>query len=113
MKTIKGNDYGEKYLVEDCKKIRIDEVVKKSKKQILESILHGFIELDGVSLGVTSHTLHHGGRRLFFECIICKLPCGIIYKHPVTSQIGCRQCLQLDYRSRRYKGMIENNLEKR
>jgi hypothetical protein len=27
--------------------------------------------------------------------------------HPLTSAIGSRKCLGLEYRSRRYKGMIE------
>ncbi len=110
MKTITHNDLGKKYLVENCQKIRIDTLVKKTKKDLLTSILQAQIEAGGFTVNVTTNTLHHGGKRFWFECPVCKLPCGIIYKHPINNQVGCRTCLNLEYRARQYKGMVENSI---
>jgi hypothetical protein len=32
---------------------------------------------------------------------------GILYVHPITHAVGCRTCLGLEYRKRRFKGMAE------
>jgi hypothetical protein len=110
MKTITPNNLGKKYIVEECQKIRIDDLVRKTRKDLLENILQAQIEAEGFHIRLTKANLHHGGKRLWFECPLCKLKCGIIYKHPTTTQFGCRKCLNLEYRARRYKGMVENSL---
>jgi len=111
MKPLTHNSLGRKYLVEDCQKIRIDAIVRQAKKNIEETLIHGLVEMEGFQLNITSHRLHHGGKRLWFECPLCKLPCGIIYKHPIEGKlVGCRTCLELEYRCRRFKGMIEVRL---
>ncbi len=112
MKTTKLKDLGKKFLVEDCQKIRIEGVVKKAKKSILTTLVKGMMEVGGVRVTVTSKKLHHGGERLYFKCPLCGQVVGILYKHPFQKSIGCRKCLNLEYRSRRYKGMIEGKIKK-
>jgi hypothetical protein len=109
MKTTPLNNFGKTYLTEECQKIRIDKIIRNSKKELLQTIIQAQIETEGWKIEITTHTLHHGGKRLWFKCPLCALPCGIIYKHPLNHLMGCRRCLKLDYRARRYKGMIESN----
>ncbi len=109
MKTINSNDLGKKYLVEECQKIRIDTVVRQARKDILGTLIHGMVEIGGIQIGITNYPLHHGGKRLWFVCPLCNQPCGIIYSHPIQkNHIGCRACLNLEYKCRRYKGMLES-----
>ncbi len=108
MKTIIPNDLGKKYLVEDCQKIRIDSVIRVIKNDIKKVLIKGQTELNGFNINIVSTKMHHSGERLWFECSICLKPVGIMYQHPVNNYIGCRTCLNLEYKSRRYKGMIEN-----
>ncbi|PLX27561.1 hypothetical protein C0581_03375 [Candidatus Parcubacteria bacterium] len=109
MKATNHNNLGRKYLVEDCKNIRIEYVVRKAKKELLNTIIKGMVEIGGYNVKITSHTLHHGGQRLWFVCPSCNQKVGIIYEHPIKNNlIGCRICLNLDYRCRAKKGMIEN-----
>ena len=110
MKSLTHNNYGKKYLVEDCPSIRIDKVVNDSKKLVLRSLVVGFAEIDGVKVRIRTSKLHHGGNRLWFECPMCKQKKGVIYRHPVDSNIGCRKCLNLDYKSHKCKGMIETEV---
>ena len=110
MKTIHNNNLGKKYLVEDCKNIRIDQVVRKAKKDLIITFIKGQIEIEGFDINVISHTLYHGGKRLWFECPLCNKRSGVIYRHPTKNIIGCRLCLDLDYQCRRFKGMVENSL---
>ena|SRR3989338_2419046 len=111
MKPSTLNNLGKKYLVEDCEKIRIDHVIRQVKKEVQKTVITAVAVVDGFEVKLTSHKLHHGGDRLWFVCPICRLPAGLIYRHPVQYDlVGCRRCLGLDYRSRRFKGMVENGL---
>ena len=109
MKTITPNNLGKKYLVEETPKIRIDDLLRRIKKDLLENILQSQIEAEGFHIILTKHNLYHGGKRLWFECPLCKTKCGVIYRHPMSNQLGCRLCLKLEYKKRRFKGMVENN----
>jgi len=112
MKPTNNNNLGKKYLVEDCQNIRIDSVVRKAKKQLLNTIITGMVEIDGYDVKITSHRLHHGGERLWFVCPLCNRKVGVIYQHPIKNNlIGCRLCLDLEYRCRRFKGMVENKIK--
>jgi hypothetical protein len=62
------------------------------------------------SISLTVSKTRFNGLRYWFSCPMCQRRVGVLYVHPLTSEVGCRHCLKLDYRSRRYKGMIENNL---
>lgn len=110
MKTITHNNLGKKYLVEECKNIRIDSMVRKAKCGLIAFLVQGEAELDGFTIKLRSKPLYHGGERLWFECPICQMTVGVLYKHPMSEIIGCRRCLDLEYRSRKFKGMIENKL---
>ena len=110
MKPTTPNNLGKKYLVEDCQNIRIESMVRKAKKALVSSLVKGEVELNGFTVNLTSKPLHHGGERLWFVCPICQLAVGVLYKHITLENLGCRRCLNLEYRSRRFKGMIENNV---
>ncbi len=112
MKILPLNDSGEKYyLTEDCTEIKINKIIRHAKKDIKEVLVKAHITASGFEVNIIKRRLHHGGERFWFMCPICKLSVGIIYRHPLQSEsIGCRKCLKLTYRSRRYKGMLEENL---
>jgi len=108
MKTMKPNDFGKKYLVEQCQKIRFSDFIGKAKQQIKESILEASIEADGHQILLNKSKTGFGGTRFWFSCPICNKRAGVLYKHPVSQFLGCRRCLGLDYRKHRYGKMVEN-----
>jgi len=110
MKTLNPNDLGRKYLVEECQKIQIEDYLKICRNKIKELIISSELETLGLKIELTTSNTHYNGIRLWFKCPLCDKRIGILYKHPVINKIGCRSCLNLEYRKTRYKGMIENNL---
>lgn len=110
MKTITHNNLGKKYLVEDCKNIRVEAIVKEVRKGVALSLIRGDVEIDGFKINLTSKALHHGGQRLWFVCPICQMTVGVLYRHPISNIVGCRLCLGLDYLSRRFKRVVEESL---
>lgn len=110
MKTLRPNDFGKKYLVEECQKIKIERFLRIYRKKLKELILSSEVEMSGWKVPLTTSKTCFNGIRFWFKCPLCRKRVGVIYKHPVSSIIGCRQCLNLDYRKRRYKGMIEASL---
>jgi hypothetical protein len=111
MKMTRYNNYARKYLVGECQKIHIDLIVQAARKNIIPQLESGSAEIDGTRIAFTSKPLHHGGKRLWLLCPLCGLMVGVIYKHPVSGLVGCRHCLNLEYRCRVRKGMVENSLE--
>ncbi len=64
--------------------------------------------------GLASKKLHHVDDKLWFICPLCRQTVGVIYKRPIKNNlIGCRICLDLKYRCRKYKGMIESEANKK
>ena len=110
MKTLKPNDLGKKYLVEECQKIRIENFLKSYRNKLKELILASELEALGIRIELTTSKTCYNGTRFWFKCPLCGKRIGVILKHPLTDQIGCRQCLNLEYRKRLYKGMVEQNL---
>jgi len=110
MKTMTNNDLGKKYLVEECQKIRIDTIVRQARKGLLDTLIQGMVEIEGFNVKIIESHLYHGGKKLWFQCPLCKLARGVLYQHPLDSQIGCRNCLRLEYRSRAKKGMVDCNI---
>lgn len=107
-KSLNPNNLG-KYLVSFCQKIDISDYIRLAKNKLKEAILSSQAEIDGYSsIDMIVAKTGRNGARFWFKCPICGRRAGIIYKHPQNSQIGCRKCLNLEYRSRRYKGMAEN-----
>ena len=103
------NDFGKKYLTEQCQKIKLSDFVGKANQQIKESILQASIEAEGYSVLFIRSVTGFGGTRFWFSCPICHKRAGVLYKHPVSQILGCRKCLGLDYRKHRYGKMVENN----
>jgi hypothetical protein len=110
MKSLTLKNSGEIRLVDQCPKIKIDQVIGRIKKKFQESILDNQVEIGGLPFKLSSTNLHHGGKRIWFLCSICNRRTGIIYNLPAQNLAGCRKCLGIEYRSRRYRGMIENAL---
>ena len=108
MKSLKPNNLGKKYLVEQIQKVRISDYLKGAKGQLKQLIISSEIEADGFKIDLITSKTNYQGERYWFKCPICGQRAGILYKHPQTGNLGCRKCLNLEYRSRRYKGMIEN-----
>jgi hypothetical protein len=108
MKSLIFNNLGKK-LTSSCKQVNISEYLKLAKNEIKKAFLYSKMEIEGYGC-VELITAKTGisGARYWFKCPICKRKAGIIYKHPENRLIGCRKCLNLEYKSRRYKGMPES-----
>jgi hypothetical protein len=111
MKSLKLNDLGKNYLVENCQKISIVTFTREAKRKVKESFLFSEIEVAGITVGLTTSKTHMGGIRYWFKCP-CGKRVGVLFVHPVSQILGCRACLGLEYRKRRFKGMVESNLPK-
>jgi len=110
MKTIPLNDLGKKYLVEECQKIRIQDFVKRYRRKLKELILTSDLEAMGLKVELATSKTYYNGVRFWFKCPLCSNRVGVLFKHPLANDIGCRKCLNLEYRKRRYKGMVEDDL---
>jgi uncharacterized protein YlaI len=110
MKALKPNDLGNKFLIENCQKIKTQDILKRSKEKLKEALLGAEIEASGVKVELTTSRTHNNGIRFWFKCPSCHTRIAVLYKHPMSGKIGCRNCLNLEYRKRKYKGMIEAKL---
>jgi len=108
MKTLTPNNSGKKYLTEQCHKIKISDYLKQVKNNLKELLISSQLESEGLNIELITSRTNYSGLRFWFKCHRCERRVGILYKHPLSQKIGCRRCLNLKYRSRRYKGMIEN-----
>ncbi len=107
MKRIHNNDSG--FLVEQCQQVAVDDYVRRANQKLKKELITMQLEIEGLSIRLTTSKLAHGGFRYWFSCPGCQRRCGKLYKHPVTQILACRKCNGLEYRCRRYKEMIENN----
>lgn len=94
--------------MEDCQSISIKSLLDQYKSKLKEQTLIATMGDQDVELAVSKTRFN--GVRYWFKCPTCKRRAGIIYAHPISHKVGCRLCLKLDYRSRRYKGMVENHI---
>lgn len=108
MKTLNPNDLGKTFLVEECSKIRIEDFLKQYRGKLKKHILNSELEASGWHVEIATSQTHYNGTRLWFKCPLCGSRVGVLFRHPLHSAIGCRKCLKLEYRKRRYKGMIES-----
>jgi len=108
MKTLNPNDLGKTFLVEECQKVRIEDFLKRYRGKLKEHILNSELEASGWHVELATSQTHYNGMRLWFRCPLCSSRVGVLFRHPLNSAIGCRKCLKLEYRKRRYKGMIES-----
>lgn len=111
-KTMSPNDFGKKYLTEECRKIILSDFTKKAKQQIKKMVLKSSLEAVGCNIDFIQSKTGFGGIRYWFSCPICHKRSGVIYIRPISHVLGCRKCLKLDYRKHRYKGMIEEKVIK-
>jgi len=105
MKSLNPNNLG--LLVEECQKIKISDFLRKYKIELKKALIKSELEMMGLNIELTTSKTRYNGIRLWFKCPLCGRRIGILFQHPLTNQIGCRQCLNLEYRKRKYKGMIE------
>jgi hypothetical protein len=101
------NDSGKYFLVEDCQKLDISDLLRDYKKKIKETILNSQLEILDKDILITSSKTGNGGFRFWFICPKCKRRAGVLLKHPFKKDLGCRVCLKLKYKSSKFKGMIE------
>jgi len=107
MKPLIPNDLGKKYLVEECQKIRIEDFLKIYRNKLKKLILASELEALGLRIELTTSKTCYNGVRFWFGCPLCNKRVGVIFKHPLSNKVGCRRCLNLEYKKRRYRGMIE------
>jgi hypothetical protein len=102
---------GENNLIDQCKKISIDNLIKKANKLTKINFINNEVETFGQKISLTTSRTRFNGQRLWFVCPKCSRRINNLYKHPYRNLIGCRICLRLKYRNQRYKGMIENRID--
>ena len=105
-------DLGKNNLIDQCKKVSIDELIKKANRMTKINFINNEVEAFGQKVRLTTSKTRFNGQRLWFICPICNRRINNLYKYPLRSLIGCRICLKLKYRNQRYKGMIENSIDK-
>lgn len=108
MKSSRPYNSGKQILVEDCQRVSISAYLRKAKEKLKKVLVAAEIELGNLTIELISSNTSFEGLRYWFKCPLCAQRVGTLFVHPLTSIIGCRKCLGLEYRSRRYKGMIEN-----
>jgi hypothetical protein len=109
MKSMKVINSGKNILVENCTSISINVFVKSVKDIIKEELLIKKSTLFGQEIDLVKSKIGINGFRYWFKCSFCNDKVGKIFVHPISKIVGCRKCLGLEYRSRRYKGMLESN----
>jgi len=107
---MKPNNLGKKFTVEECQKVKIGDYLSDFKHKFKEAILSSALDATGQEIGLTSTKTGFNGVRYWFRCPICDKRIGVVLVHPMNHKVGCRECLNVDYRKRLYKGMCESNL---
>jgi hypothetical protein len=110
MKSLHPYNSGKTILVEDCQKLSISTYLNKAKEKLKKELIDSEIEMNNLNIELTPSKTSFDGLRYWFKCPQCKNRVGTLFVHPITDTIGCRKCLSLEYRSRKYKGMIESDL---
>lgn len=110
MKTLSSNNLGQNFLVENCQRIDIKHFVNRYKSDLKRSVIEAEIRVFDRSVTLTTTTTHNGGCRFWYRCPNCDRRVGVLFKHPLQELIGCRLCLGLEYKKRRYKGMMESSI---
>lgn len=93
-------------LVESCQRIDVYQLIESYQAALKKELINSQFEVEGLLVVFTESKTGNGGTRLWFKCPSCSRRVGILYKNP-SSSVGCRICLNLDYRSHRFKGLIE------
>lgn len=102
------NDLGKTFLVEDCQRVSISDILREYKVNLKESVLRSQFEMINANVRLTTSQTGNKGIRFWFVCPHCEKRVGVLLKHPLQELFGCRRCLNLEYRKRRFKGMLES-----
>ncbi|KKS12528.1 MAG: hypothetical protein UU67_C0051G0002 [Candidatus Daviesbacteria bacterium GW2011_GWB1_41_5] len=104
------NDLGKNLLIEDCHKVAVSDVLQKYKATLKENLLHSQFEMMSANVCLTTSHTGNKGTRFWFVCPNCGRRVGVLLIHPLQGQLGCRKCLNLEYKKRRFKGMLESKI---
>ena len=107
---MKPNDFGKRFLVEECQRIKFSDLLRKYHDTLKESVIGSELEAMDTKIELITSKTGYGGTRYWFKCPLCGARIGVLLKHPLTNALGCRKCLNLDYKKRRYKGMVEASI---
>ena len=106
-KSLPLNDFGISILVENTQKIAIEDVIHQHKLDWQKQLTNAVLDVENTPVTITQSKLSNGGTRLWFVCPQCSRRCGTLFQHPISNNVGCRNCLGVKYRHSRYKNMIE------
>ena len=84
------------------------EYLTRAKGKLKEALISSELSVFDTPIGFTTSSTGFNGTRHWFACPGCSRRVGVLFVHPMNNVIGCRLCLGLEYRKRRYKGMVEN-----
>jgi hypothetical protein len=110
MKSLSLNNIGEKFVIEQCQKMSLKTFLSTAKSKLKRSFLEAEISMAGVSIDLATSEMNNGGTRYWFACPICSGRVGVLYVHPLSNLLGCRNCLNLKYKKSQYKGMVEGSI---
>lgn len=110
VKSMKVNNYG-RITVEQCQILEINPLIRELRQEAQNLIQKAEIKVENLTIKLTTSKTK-AGVRYWFQCPLCSKRVGKLYKHPLNNALGCRICLNLDYNSHRFKGMLERNLLK-
>ena len=105
MRMLTPNDLGKNLVLENLRKLKIDDYVRGVGGRLKKSLVEAELVVDGVKVELITSNTRFGGKRLWFKCPGCGRRVGVLYKG--LSSVGCRSCLGICYRRERYKGMVE------
>lgn len=92
------------FVAENCRKIKIDELVSEALKEVKKSLIEAQVQALGVDVAFTTSKTKFNGERIWFICPNCKRRAGTLYEYPLIRKIGCRVCLNLVYKKQKFKG---------
>lgn len=110
MKSMTNNNLGKNLLVEDCQKVAVSDVLQKYRANLKEAVLLSQFEMLSVNVHLTTSHTGNEGTRFWFVCPNCERRVGVLLIHPLQGQLGCRKCLNLEYKKRRFRGMLESKI---
>ncbi len=106
---MKPNDLGKTFLVEECQRIEVNSFLRVAKLKLKDILISSELDAQGISVELITSKTGFGGTRYWFKCPSCQRRVGTLFVHAISQNLGCRRCLGLEYRKRRYKGMVENS----
>lgn len=109
MHTMTPNDFG-KITIEDCQKISVSDYLKKFRDEFKQAVLSSVADVVGEDISLSTSRTHFGGKRYWFTCPHCNKRIGTLLIHPISQKVGCRKCLGVNYKKRKFSGMLESNL---